>query len=199
MIRPFETIPNRITCIRLGLIPLLWVLFFLHQPTAIGIGLILAYVTDKLDGLLARVLDQKSQFGDAMDSFADHLLLPSIIIWLVVLRPGVFSSHPAWGITAVSMYAATIVTGLARSRRFGGSHLLFAKLLGLFGYLFAIWTLLDGFQAILYFMTIALVMCFSVETTVYHFRRDLFQNRLHSIVLGLMKKDINGKFIRYLL
>jgi len=199
VVRLFETIPNRVTCIRLALIPILWILFLLKKPVAVAVGLIFAYVTDKLDGLLARLLKQKSPFGDALDSFTDHLLLPSIIVWLVIWRPLVFSNYRALGIVAVSMYATTIMVGLVRSKRFGGTHLLSARILGLFGYLFAVYTLFDDYCRPLYFITIVLVICFSIETTTYHFRKDLFQNKLHSIVLGLLKKDLKRRFIEYLL
>jgi cardiolipin synthase (CMP-forming) len=194
-----ETVPNRITLIRLCLIPVLWLFFVFHMPLLIGVGLIVAYITDKLDGLLARLLNQKSQFGDKMDSFADHVLFPSIVVWLVVLRPAVYSINRVLGIVTVCIYIGAIAIGLVKSARFGGVHLLFAKLLGLVGYAFAVVTLLSGVSALLYYLTIALVMFFSVEAAVYHFRRDLFENRLHSLVLGLLRIDVKADFLRYLL
>jgi cardiolipin synthase (CMP-forming) len=194
-----ETVPNRITLIRLVLIPILWVLFFFRIPLLIGLGLIVAYITDKLDGLLARLLDQKSRFGDQMDSLADHVLFPSIVLWLVVLRPAVYSISHFLGILTVCVYLTAIAIGLIKSSRFGGVHLLFAKLLGLIGYSFAVVTLLSGLNTVLYCLTIALVFLFSVETSVYHFRKDLFENRLHSLVLGLLRIDVKAGFVRYLL
>jgi len=192
-----ETVPNRITLIRLCLIPVLWLFFFLRMPLFIGVGLIVAYVTDKVDGLLARLLNQKSQFGDRMDSFTDHVLFPSIVVWLVVLRPAVYSINRVLGILTV--YIAAIAIGLAKAARFGGVHLLFAKLLGLVGYAFAVVTLLSVLSTILYYLTIALVMLFSVEASIYPFRKDFFENRLHSLVLGLLRTDVKANFIRYLL
>jgi cardiolipin synthase (CMP-forming) len=194
-----ETIPNRITLVRIALIPILWTLFFLRMPLFIGIGLIVAYVTDKLDGLLARLLNQKSKLGDQLDSLADHLLFPSIVVWLVILRPAVYRSHRILGLVTVCAYLITIAIGLIRSGRFGGVHLFFAKLLGLVGYTFAVTTLLIGPSPVLYFMTVVLVLLFSIETSVYHFRRDLFENRLHSLLLGMLKIDVKAKFISYLL
>jgi phosphatidylglycerophosphate synthase len=194
-----ETIPNRITLVRIALIPILWTLFFLRMPLFIGIGLIVAYVTDKLDGFLARLLNQKSKLGDQLDSFADHLLFPSIVFWLVILRPAVYRNNRILGLVTLCAYMITIAIGLIRSGRFGGVHLLFAKLLGLVGYAFAVVTLLLGPSPILCFMTVVLVLLFSIETSVYHFRKDLFENRLHSLVLGILKKDVKAKFIRYLL
>jgi hypothetical protein len=99
----------------------------------------------------------------------------------------------------VCIYVTAIAIGLIKSARFGGVHLLFAKLLGLVGYAFAVVALLSGLSAVLYYMTIALVMLFSVEASVYHFRKDLFENRLHSLVLGLLRIDVKANFIRYLL
>ena len=194
-----ETVPNRVTLVRLCLLPVLWCLFVLRRPELLAVGLCLAYLTDKLDGFLARVLDQKSRFGDALDSFTDHLLLPSMVIWLVVLRRSAYTINSTLGIVAIGCYLVTIAVGLVKSRRFGGAHLLCAKLLGLVGYMFTIWTLLGGLNPILYGISIGLVFCFSVETCVFHFRPDLFENRLHSLVLGLAKKDVRAPFLRYVL
>jgi hypothetical protein len=115
------------------------------------------------------------------------------------LRPSVYSTNRILGILTLCIYFAAIVIGLVKSTRFGGVHLLFAKILGLVGYTFAVWTLLSGLSALLYYLTITLVVLFSVEASVYHFRKDLFENRLHSLVLGLLKRDVKARFIKYLL
>jgi phosphatidylglycerophosphate synthase len=71
-----KTIPNQLTAARLIMIPVLWVFAWLKLPVYIGVGMILSFITDALDGYVARKLNQVSDFGSKFDSFVDNLLLP---------------------------------------------------------------------------------------------------------------------------
>lgn len=71
------TIPNQITFLRLGFIPLFIILVYYERyDWALGV-LIVAGLTDGVDGLLARRLNQKSPLGAILDPIADKLLLSS--------------------------------------------------------------------------------------------------------------------------
>ena len=78
-------IPNILTIGRILLVPLL-VIFLLEgrQLAALWV-FILAGFTDALDGFLARVLKQKTEFGAFIDPIADKLLLITSYITLAVL------------------------------------------------------------------------------------------------------------------
>ena len=78
------TVPNAITLLRLLLVPVFVVLHLLGLPLwALGC-FVLAGLSDGLDGLLARLLDQRSKVGAILDPIADKLLLLSAIVTLVV-------------------------------------------------------------------------------------------------------------------
>ena len=71
------TVPNQLTILRLGFLPF-FIIFIKYDRYAWALGiLIIAAVTDGLDGLLARQLDQKSALGAYLDPIADKLLLSS--------------------------------------------------------------------------------------------------------------------------
>ena len=73
--RPF-TVPNLITLVRLGCIPLfLWVLF--SKDDRWGAALLLGALgaTDWVDGFIARRFDQVSELGKILDPTADRLML----------------------------------------------------------------------------------------------------------------------------
>jgi phosphatidylglycerophosphate synthase len=53
MLRYFRTIPNQITGVRLLLIPALWIFAFMKLPHYVGAGMIVAALTDALDGFMA--------------------------------------------------------------------------------------------------------------------------------------------------
>src|SRR5687768_12902411 len=64
------SIPNLLSLLRLILVPTLWVFALLDLPKVVGFGLVVAAVTDVLDGQLARRLGQTSSFGSKLDSIA---------------------------------------------------------------------------------------------------------------------------------
>ncbi len=78
------TVPHQLTLLRLGFLPLFIILVFYSRYTwALGI-LILAGLTDSMDGLLARSLNQKTSLGAYLDPIADKLLLSSSFVVLAL-------------------------------------------------------------------------------------------------------------------
>lgn len=97
---PFN-LPNILTWLRIGLIPLFVAVFYLPDgwmpSRAINLTatviFILASVTDWLDGWLARRLNQISAFGAFLDPVADKLMVAAALIVLVDLqRAGIAAS-----------------------------------------------------------------------------------------------------------
>ena len=79
---PFWTVPNQITFFRFVLLPIFLIcLFYQKYEWALAL-LIVAGVSDGLDGLLARWLNQKSELGTFLDPLADKLLLSSAFVVL---------------------------------------------------------------------------------------------------------------------
>ena len=78
-------LPTSLTLLRVGLIPLLVVVFYLpwnwHHVAAAGI-FALAGFTDWADGYLARRLGQETRFGAFLDPVADKLI---VVVALVLL------------------------------------------------------------------------------------------------------------------
>jgi cardiolipin synthase len=80
------TVPNQLTFLRLGFLPFFIIsIHYRRYDLALGI-LILAGLTDALDGLLARSLNQKTALGAYLDPIADKLLLSSSFVLLALNR-----------------------------------------------------------------------------------------------------------------
>jgi len=78
------TVPNQITFLRLAFLPFFFLaIFFDHYDWALAI-LFGAAVTDALDGILARRLNQKTALGAYIDPIADKLLLTGAFILLAM-------------------------------------------------------------------------------------------------------------------
>jgi CDP-diacylglycerol--glycerol-3-phosphate 3-phosphatidyltransferase len=92
------TIPNILTFLRIILIPVLVVMFYVpsewsYQISALIFGL--AAITDWLDGYLARRLQQTSLFGAFLDPVADKLMVAVALVLLVQDNPSVLFAVPA--------------------------------------------------------------------------------------------------------
>ena len=80
---PLSTAPNLLTVIRLCLAPFL-VATILEGRFGIAFTLfIIAGLTDALDGLLARLLKQRTTLGQYLDPVADKLLLSTLFLVLM--------------------------------------------------------------------------------------------------------------------
>lgn len=78
----FRATPNLLTFLRLCLVPFL-VLAILNDRYELAFGVfIVAGITDALDGLLARMLDQATVLGHYLDPVADKLLLSTLFLVL---------------------------------------------------------------------------------------------------------------------
>jgi cardiolipin synthase len=82
LLSQFRAAPNLLTLMRLFIIPFL-VIAILDEHYATAFGLfILAGISDALDGLLARMLRQKTTLGQYLDPIADKLLLSTLFVVL---------------------------------------------------------------------------------------------------------------------
>lgn len=72
--------PNRITVLRIILVPVFITAILYHRLDIALVVFVVAALTDALDGYLARVLGQKTEFGAIMDPIADKMLLNSAFI-----------------------------------------------------------------------------------------------------------------------
>ncbi len=93
------TLPNKLTLLRIGLIPVFVLAFYiplfgLNNYLTTGLFFI-AGVTDWFDGYLARRLKQQSDFGAFLDPVADKLMVAVALIMLVSAHPGPLLAIPA--------------------------------------------------------------------------------------------------------
>ena len=91
------TIATYLTLIRIGLIPIFIIVFYLpfkwvHLASAIIFSL--AALTDWLDGYLARRLRQQSVFGAFLDPVADKLMVAVALVLLVEANHNMLFSVP---------------------------------------------------------------------------------------------------------
>ena len=84
------TFPMILTLLRIALIPVLVLFFYLPYawaPLATAAVFILAAITDWLDGYLARRMGLMSAFGAFLDPVADKLMVATALVLMVQITP----------------------------------------------------------------------------------------------------------------
>ena len=108
-------LPNKLTLFRIILVPIMVIVSFFDIPGSfLGISttmwimeliFIIASITDKLDGYLARKNNQVTNFGKFLDPIADKIVVIAAMIMLVE-----FGHLPAW-IPIIVIFREFIVSG----------------------------------------------------------------------------------------
>ena len=138
----FWNLPNTITVLRTGAVPVLLLPLFDHSRRAshaIAWIFIVAALTDLLDGWLARRGQQVTHIGKLLDPLADKLLVSTALIVLLVSHypplvpgePDPMTRIPAWAtwMVVVIIGRELAVTGL-RSIASAGGQVMAATWLG---------------------------------------------------------------------
>jgi cardiolipin synthase len=108
-------VPNTLTVLRILLVPV-FVGFLIYENTYYAlITLLIAALTDGLDGTIARLADQRTLIGSYLDPLADKIMLMSAFITLSVLH-----LIPVWTVILVVsrdviLLAGTLIARLTES------------------------------------------------------------------------------------
>lgn len=107
------TIPNVLTFVRMGLIPVFASLLVYGRETSALIVFAIAGISDGIDGFIARRMKQQSELGTIIDPIADKLLMTTAFIILTmpnVLQPVRHLPVPFWVTAAVIGRDILIIT-----------------------------------------------------------------------------------------
>jgi cardiolipin synthase len=101
------TVPNQITLLRLGFLPIFLILISYEEYSWALAVLVVAGLSDGIDGLLARKLNQRSSLGAYLDPIADKLLLSSSFVILA------FKKEIAWWLTIIVLSRDVLILVVA--------------------------------------------------------------------------------------
>ncbi len=106
-------LPNLITILRLVTYP--YIFYFLHRGNLVLAALVMVFagVTDILDGLLARTLNQVSDLGKILDPTVDKLGIGIFIVYATLYR-----GFPLWAcVLVIFKDVLTLLAGLFLIRK----------------------------------------------------------------------------------
>jgi cardiolipin synthase (CMP-forming) len=101
------TVPNQITLLRLGFLPFFLILISYERYAWALFVLVAAGLSDAIDGILARELNQRSALGAYLDPIADKLLLSSSFVILA------FKHKIAWWLTIIVLSRDILILTVA--------------------------------------------------------------------------------------
>ena len=165
-------LPNKLTIFRIILVPIMVIIpFFNIQGEFLGIPItylvidlifIIASITDKLDGTIARSRNLVTTFGKFLDPIADKILVLAALIMLVD-----FEKIPAW-IPIIILFREFVVSGYRLIAVEKGGKVIAASVWG------KLKTVTQMIAIILAFIDVnAFGECFSGELTGFAFALNL--------------------------
>lgn len=179
----FRLLPNQLSAIRLLAVAVMWVFAMRGQTVWVGIGLIICGLTDFLDGIAARRLNQVTPFGSKLDSIADQFLQLSSVAWVALLMPEIITENLWLALTALGLYFASLAVGLIKFGQVANLHLYLSKIGGLALYIFLLEAFLTGtYSQLLLWVAGGLLALSSAETLLLQLRTDQFDTEVGSIL-----------------
>ena len=121
-------LPNVISSIRVALVPVLVLLVIQNQAYIFLWILAFSLCTDGIDGYLARRLNQVTEFGIRLDSWADLITYTVMLFALIRLWPEIFESESNYLVIAFSSWIVPLLVCQSRFSCFPSYHTLAAKI-----------------------------------------------------------------------
>lgn len=120
-------VPNSLTALRVVGSLVLIALAMFSQSIAFICVYVFLVVTDWLDGKLAILLHQRTQFGSRLDSFADASMYAALLSGMCLLKWEFITENFVWIVPVVSTYVLTVITSFLKFRRLPSYHTYAAK------------------------------------------------------------------------
>ncbi len=172
-------IPNILSIFRIIAAPFLLLTGWFGMPTLFFILFGLMLLSDALDGILARMLDQTSELGARLDSYGDILTYLSTPLAAWWLWPDVLKEEIYYIIAAITIYILPAVFALLK-----------------FGNLASYHTWITKVSAVL--MSVGVVMLLGFKNNllfhiaIYFLLIEMVENIVITIILPKQKSDIHS-------
>lgn len=159
--RNLYSIPNILSLTRLALVPVLIALAYFAKPEEFLAVLAVSLLSDVFDGYLARKLNQVSELGAKLDSWADMLTYGCMIIGLYWIWPQIFAQQVWFLVAATLSFMLPVLYAFNKFGEYPSYHTLGAKTAAvLMAPAFYLLTLMDAdlfFNAVIIFHIVVAV------------------------------------------
>jgi cardiolipin synthase len=157
-------IVNGITLWRILMAPLVIYLAFSHREQVFKWFLAVSFLTDAVDGYLARKYGVISKRGAMLDSIGDDLTVGAAIAGMLAFKMDFIRQELPLLVGMIVLYAAQVCMALIRYRRMSGFHTLVAKVAAILqGVFLLLLFFLPGPVYILFYIMAAVTLLDLVE------------------------------------
>ena len=187
VLNDLKTIPNILSISRLLLMPAMIIPAYLINDESQArfvflIMFIIIGITDKLDGTLARYLNQTTAIGAKLDTIADMVFYPLIALWLYRFESGVVGEW--WNLVyfLLALYFFKMIIGKIKFGYVPAFHTICAKTFSASLYFFMIAAMLDADLAKTAFPFLCVIGYINqVEETYIMLTRDSVDENIRSV------------------
>ena len=187
VLNDLKTIPNILSISRLLLMPAMIIPAYLINDESQArfvflIMFIIIGITDKLDGTLARYLNQTTAIGAKLDTIADMVFYPLIALWLYRFESGVVGEW--WNLVyfLLALYFFKMIIGKIKFGYVPAFHTIGAKTFSASLYFFMIAAMLDADLAKMAFPFLCVIGYINqVEETYIMLTRDSVDENIRSV------------------
>ena len=172
-----SNIPNLLSLFRIIAAPFLLLTGWFEMPTLFYILFGLMLLSDALDGIIARVLDQTSELGARLDSYGDiltYLTTPIAAWWL---WPDLVKEEIYYIIAAIIIYILPAVFALVKFGKLASYHTWITKI-----------------SAVLMSAGVVILFVFDnnflFHSAIYFLVIEMIENIVITIILPKQKSDI---------
>ncbi len=157
-------VPNLLSFYRLAMAPLIGVLALSEERTLFIVFLCISFVTDVLDGLIARAWNLCTKIGSRLDSIADELTYVAALVGIFQFEYNTLKPH----IVILYVFIGLLILGtlipLAKFKRTPSFHLYSFKANALLQGLFILDLFVFGLDVSLYYfvMSFGILACLEV-------------------------------------
>jgi len=121
------TLPNCLSIFRMVCAPFLLALAWFGQPRLFLVLLVLALLSDAVDGTIARKYKQVTDLGATLDSWGDFFIYMTVPLCAWWLWPDLIRQEAPFVFTVVASFAVPITLGFLKYRRLTSYHTWAAK------------------------------------------------------------------------
>lgn len=174
---------NAITLYRLLAAPMLLLLLFNGQLSLFKWLLAVSFLTDAIDGYLARRYKVTSVFGSILDSVSDDLTIGVAIVGITFVNPEFLKNELPWVAIQVALFITQISFALFRYSKISSFHTYLAKFVTVFQGIFLVlfYWLSGPVYALFYFVSVLTIL-------------DLVEEIILVAITPKWKTDIKGLY-----
>ncbi len=148
------TIPNALSFYRLLAFPIILYLALAGYEQAFAVLIVINLVTDVLDGMLARLLKQQTEFGAKIDSIADMGTYFLVFLGVGLFKWADFAPHILSFGTFIGLLILSLSLSVIKFGRFPSLHLYSWKIGGYIQGIFFVVLFTFGFYTPFYYIMI---------------------------------------------